>query len=60
MIQKGTFYPESPFFQLAILKNLAYFSSGTAAVISPVGHLKWDDKVMEINKVILLEERLFC
>lgn len=25
------------------------FGSGTAAVISPVGHLKWNDKVMEIN-----------
>ena len=25
------------------------FGTGTAAVISPVGHLKWDDKVMEIN-----------
>ena len=24
-------------------------SLGTAAVISPVGHLKWGDKVMEIN-----------
>ena len=22
---------------------------GTAAVISPVGHLKWNDKIMEIN-----------
>ncbi len=25
------------------------FGAGTAAVISPVGHLKWGDKVMEIN-----------
>lgn len=25
------------------------FGTGTAAVISPVGHLKWEDKVMEIN-----------
>ena len=25
------------------------FGTGTAAVISPVGHLKWKDKVMEIN-----------
>ena len=25
------------------------FGTGTAAVISPVGHLKWDDLVMEIN-----------
>ena len=25
------------------------FGTGTAAVISPVGHLKWNDKVMEIN-----------
>ena len=25
------------------------FGTGTAAVISPVGHLKWGDKVMEIN-----------
>lgn len=25
------------------------FGTGTAAVISPVGHLKWDDKIMEIN-----------
>ena len=25
------------------------FGTGTAAVISPVGHLKWDDKVMIIN-----------
>lgn len=29
------------------------FGTGTAAVISPVGHLKWEDKVMEIggNKI---------
>ena len=26
------------------------FGSGTAAVISPIGHLKWGDVVMEINK----------
>ncbi|MDE5916819.1 MAG: branched-chain amino acid aminotransferase [Oscillospiraceae bacterium] len=25
------------------------FGTGTAAVISPVGHLKWNDKIMEIN-----------
>ena len=25
------------------------FGTGTAAVISPVGHLKWGDKVMLIN-----------
>lgn len=25
------------------------FGTGTAAVISPVGHLKWNEKVMEIN-----------
>ena len=25
------------------------FGTGTAAVISPVGHLKWGDKVMDIN-----------
>ena len=25
------------------------FGTGTAAVISPVGHLKWGDKVMIIN-----------
>ncbi|MBP5268967.1 MAG: aminotransferase class IV, partial [Ruminococcus sp.] len=25
------------------------FGTGTAAVISPVGHLKWGDKVMTIN-----------
>ncbi len=25
------------------------FGTGTAAVISPVGHLKWDNKIMEIN-----------
>ena len=25
------------------------FGTGTAAVISPVGHLKWGDMVMEIN-----------
>lgn len=25
------------------------FGTGTAAVISPVGHLKWGDKIMEIN-----------
>lgn len=26
------------------------FGTGTAAVISPVGHLKWGDKIMEINE----------
>ena len=25
------------------------FGTGTAAVISPIGHLKWDDRIMEIN-----------
>ena len=25
------------------------FGTGTAAVVSPVGHLKWGDKVMEIG-----------
>ncbi len=25
------------------------FGSGTAAVISPIGELKWDEKVMTIN-----------
>jgi branched-chain amino acid aminotransferase len=25
------------------------FGTGTAAVISPVGHLKWGEKIMEIN-----------
>ena len=25
------------------------FGTGTAAVISPVGHLKWNEKIMEIN-----------
>ena len=25
------------------------FGTGTVAVISPVGHLKWNDKIMEIN-----------
>ena len=25
------------------------WGTGTAAVISPVGHLKWEDKIMEIN-----------
>ena len=25
------------------------FGTGTAAVISPVGHLKWNDKIMTIN-----------
>ena len=25
------------------------FGSGTAAVISPIGHLKWGDEIMEIN-----------
>ena len=29
------------------------FGTGTAAVISPVGHLKWNDKVMEINDNML-------
>ena len=34
---------------------------GTAAVISPVGHLKWDDKVMEINnnKIGKISQRIY-
>ena len=37
------------------------FGTGTAAVISPVGHLKWGDKVMEINgnKIGQLSQRLY-
>ena len=37
------------------------FGTGTAAVISPVGHLKWGDKVMEINdnKIGEISQRLY-
>ncbi len=37
------------------------FGTGTAAVISPVGHLKWNDKVMEINgnKIGKISQRLY-
>ena len=37
------------------------FGTGTAAVISPVGHLKWGDKVMEINdnKIGELSQKLY-
>lgn len=37
------------------------FGTGTAAVISPVGHLKWGDKVMEINgnKIGNISQRLY-
>ena len=37
------------------------FGTGTAAVISPVGHLKWGDKVMEINgnKIGAVSQRLY-
>ena len=37
------------------------FGTGTAAVISPVGHLKWGDKVMEINnnKIGPISQRLY-
>ena len=37
------------------------FGTGTAAVISPVGHLKWGDKVMEINgnKIGAISQRLY-
>ena len=37
------------------------FGTGTAAVISPVGHLKWGDKVMEINdnKIGDISQRLY-
>lgn len=30
-------------------KLLEAFGTGTAAVISPIGHLKWDDIIMDIN-----------
>mgnify|MGYP001026581777 FL=1 len=37
------------------------FGTGTAAVISPVGHLKWGEKVMEINdnKIGAISQRLY-
>ena len=37
------------------------FGTGTAAVVSPVGHLRWGDKVMEIgnNKIGALTQRLY-
>ncbi|MBE6826024.1 MAG: branched-chain amino acid aminotransferase [Oscillospiraceae bacterium] len=37
------------------------FGTGTAAVISPVGHLKWGDKVMEIggNKIGPISQRIY-
>ncbi|HHX57889.1 MAG TPA: branched-chain amino acid aminotransferase [Clostridiales bacterium] len=37
------------------------FGTGTAAVVSPVGHLKWGDKVMEINdnKIGAVSQRLY-
>lgn len=37
------------------------FGTGTAAVISPVGHLKWNDKVMEINgnKIGEISQKLY-
>lgn len=37
------------------------FGTGTAAVISPVGHLKWNDKIMEINdnKIGSISQRLY-
>ncbi len=37
------------------------FGTGTAAVISPVGHLKWNDKVMEINgnKIGAISQKLY-
>ena len=37
------------------------FGTGTAAVISPVGHLKWLDKVMEINdnKIGKISQKLY-
>ena len=37
------------------------FGTGTAAVISPVGHLKWGDKVMTINdnKIGPISQKLY-
>lgn len=37
------------------------FGTGTAAVISPVGHLKWGEKVMEINgnKIGAISQKLY-
>ena len=38
------------------------FGTGTAAVISPVGELKWDDHVMTINngEIGKISQKLFC
>ena len=37
------------------------FGTGTAAVISPVGHLKWGDMIMEINdnKIGEISQKLY-
>jgi len=37
------------------------FGTGTAAVISPIGHLKWEEKVMNINqgKIGPVSQRLY-
>lgn len=37
------------------------FGTGTAAVISPVGHLKWGDKIMDINngKIGPISQKLY-
>lgn len=37
------------------------FGTGTAAVISPIGHLKWEDRVMSINqgKIGPVSQRLY-
>ncbi len=34
---------------MTLVSLTRFFGTGTAAVISPVGHLKWEDKIMEIN-----------